>query len=61
MHGSPLGEEDLANLKKQFGFDPTLKFHVPDEVSLLLLPHLSPVHRLTTDLTGAQLLRPIRG
>jgi len=32
VHGSPLGEEDLANLKKQFGFDPTLKFHVPDEV-----------------------------
>ncbi len=33
VHGSPLGEADLANLKKKFGFDPSKKFFVPEEVS----------------------------
>jgi transketolase len=32
VHGTPLGEEDLANVKKKFGFDPTVKFHVDDKV-----------------------------
>lgn len=32
MHGSPLGEEDLANTKKKLGLDPTQKFHVPEQV-----------------------------
>eukprot|EP00750_Incisomonas_marina_P000425 INCI10350.1.p1 GENE.INCI10350.1~~INCI10350.1.p1 ORF type:complete len:717 (+),score=128.31 INCI10350.1:219-2153(+) len=31
-HGSPLGDEDIANLKKKFGFDPTKKYHVDDDV-----------------------------
>ncbi|KAJ1923646.1 Transketolase [Tieghemiomyces parasiticus] len=32
VHGSPLGEEGVAALKKSFGFDPNQKFHVPEEV-----------------------------
>lgn len=31
VHGSPLGNEDLANLKKSFGFDAEAKFAVPKE------------------------------
>ena len=31
VHGSPLGAEDLANVKKLFGFDPAAKFAVPQE------------------------------
>ncbi len=31
VHGSPLGAEDLANVKKLFGFDPAAKFAVPKE------------------------------
>jgi len=32
VHGSPLGEEELANVKKKFGFDPAQKFYIPEEV-----------------------------
>ena len=32
VHGSPLGAEDLANVKKQLGFDPEVSFHVADTV-----------------------------
>jgi len=32
VHGSPLGDEDVANVKKKFHFDPTKFFFVPDEV-----------------------------
>lgn len=32
-HGSPLGNEDLANVKKKFGFNPEDKFHVPKDVA----------------------------
>ena len=32
VHGSPLGDEDLAQVKTRFGFDPTQKFVVPDAV-----------------------------
>jgi len=32
VHGSPLAVADLQNLKKQMGFDPSLTFHVPDDV-----------------------------
>jgi transketolase len=32
VHGSPLGDEDLANVKKKLGLDPAQKFHVPEEV-----------------------------
>ena len=28
-HGAPLGDEDIANIKKQFGFNPDEKFQVP--------------------------------
>ena len=31
VHGSPLGNDDLANVKKLFGFDPAAKFAVPKE------------------------------
>ena len=36
VHGSPLGDEDLANVKKKLGLDPALKFQIPDEVPLLV-------------------------
>lgn len=32
VHGSPLGAEDLGNVKKKFGFDPTQTFVIPEEV-----------------------------
>jgi transketolase len=32
VHGSPLGEEDLANVKTKLGLDPAQKFQVPEEV-----------------------------
>jgi transketolase len=31
VHGAPLPKDDLANVKKKFGFDPTQHFVVPDE------------------------------
>ncbi|MBA3540061.1 MAG: transketolase, partial [Deltaproteobacteria bacterium] len=30
-HGSPLGDAEIAATKTQLGWDPTLKFHIPDE------------------------------
>ncbi|EER03118.1 transketolase, putative [Perkinsus marinus ATCC 50983] len=32
VHGAPLGDEDLANVKKEFGFDPEKFFEIPTEV-----------------------------
>eukprot|EP00730_Choanoeca_flexa_P000139 TRINITY_DN10062_c0_g1_i2.p1 TRINITY_DN10062_c0_g1~~TRINITY_DN10062_c0_g1_i2.p1 ORF type:complete len:684 (+),score=235.73 TRINITY_DN10062_c0_g1_i2:65-2116(+) len=32
VHGSPLGDEDLANVKKKYGFNPDDKFVVADDV-----------------------------
>eukprot|EP00011_Vannellida_sp_DIVA3-517-6-12_P011131 CAMPEP_0114619982 /NCGR_PEP_ID=MMETSP0168-20121206/8486_1 /TAXON_ID=95228 ORGANISM="Vannella sp., Strain DIVA3 517/6/12" /NCGR_SAMPLE_ID=MMETSP0168 /ASSEMBLY_ACC=CAM_ASM_000044 /LENGTH=656 /DNA_ID=CAMNT_0001831151 /DNA_START=35 /DNA_END=2005 /DNA_ORIENTATION=- len=32
VHGSPLGDEDLANVKKKYGFNPEEKFVIPEEV-----------------------------
>jgi len=32
VHGSPLGAEDVANVKKKLGFDPAQSFYVPEEV-----------------------------
>ena len=32
VHGAPLGHTDLANLKRQFGFDEGAFFAVPDDV-----------------------------
>ncbi|KAJ4463171.1 putative Transketolase 1 [Paratrimastix pyriformis] len=34
VHGSPLGEEDIAQLKTRFGLDAAKKFQVPAEVRL---------------------------
>jgi transketolase len=31
-HGAPLGEEEIALIKKNFGWDPNVKFHVPPQV-----------------------------
>jgi len=31
-HGSPLGEEEIRETKKRFGWDPDKHFHVPEEV-----------------------------
>ncbi|EER19418.1 transketolase, putative [Perkinsus marinus ATCC 50983] len=35
VHGSPLGDEDLANVKTEFGFDPEKHFEIPAEVRSL--------------------------
>jgi transketolase len=32
VHGSPLGDEDVAAVKSKLGFDPNSPFHVPDAV-----------------------------
>jgi transketolase len=32
VHGAPLGEEDLAEVKRKFGFDPSARFVVPEAV-----------------------------
>jgi transketolase len=32
-HGSPLGDDEIALMKKKWGWDPFKKFHVPDEVA----------------------------
>jgi len=31
-HGAPLGDDEIALMKKNFGWDPDKTFHVPDEV-----------------------------
>lgn len=35
VHGSPLKPDDIAHLKKEFGFDPEASFVIPDEVKEL--------------------------
>lgn len=32
VHGSPLGEEDLKKTKERFGWDPEVRFYIPEEV-----------------------------
>lgn len=32
-HGSPLGDEDLANVKKKFGLNPEEKFAISEDVA----------------------------
>jgi len=32
VHGSPLGKDDLANVKKKFGFDPAQSFVVSEDI-----------------------------
>lgn len=32
-HGAPLGDEEIASMKKKWGWDPAQSFHVPDEVA----------------------------
>eukprot|EP00056_Hartaetosiga_gracilis_P003344 m.62932 g.62932 ORF g.62932 m.62932 type:complete len:682 (+) comp11422_c0_seq1:129-2174(+) len=32
VHGAPLGDEDIANVKTKFGIDPSKTFYVPDDV-----------------------------
>lgn len=46
VHGSPLGEEDLANVKKKYGLDPTKKFCVPDQVREFYAQFVSRGHEL---------------
>jgi transketolase len=35
VHGNPLGNDNLAAVKKLFGFDSTQFFHIPDEVKVV--------------------------
>lgn len=32
VHGSPLGGDDIAAVKRLFGFDPLIQYFVPEEV-----------------------------
>jgi transketolase len=32
VHGSPLGEDDIKNVKKRFGMNPDVKYYIPEEV-----------------------------
>jgi transketolase len=32
VHGNPLGDKDIEEVKKKFGLDPTKKFHVDEDV-----------------------------
>lgn len=32
VHGAPLGSDDIANVKKNLGFDPEKSFYIPKEV-----------------------------
>lgn len=32
VHGAPLGKDEVANVKKKFGFDPEEHFFIPDDV-----------------------------
>jgi transketolase len=33
VHGAPLGEDDVVEVKTRFGFDPEQSFYIPEEVS----------------------------
>ena len=37
VHGAPLGEDDIAKIKQQFGLDPAQKFFVPEDVRSVYL------------------------
>jgi len=37
VHGSPLGADDVANVKKKFGFDPAQTFIIPEEAKAVYL------------------------
>ncbi len=37
MHGAPLGADDVAEVKKKFGFDPAQTFFVPEEARAVYL------------------------
>ncbi len=39
VHGSPLGDEDLGNVKRKYGFDPEKKFVVEPEVLIIQDSH----------------------
>ncbi|EPY36314.1 transketolase [Angomonas deanei] len=40
VHGAPLGDEDIAAVKKRFGRDPALKYHVEPEVYSVFEKHV---------------------
>lgn len=40
VHGAPLGDEDIANLKTKFGRDPSKKYFVEDEVYAVFRKHV---------------------
>ncbi|KAG5500858.1 hypothetical protein JIQ42_04884 [Leishmania sp. Namibia] len=40
VHGAPLGDEDIANVKTKFGRDPSKKYHVDEEVSAVFKLHV---------------------
>ena len=45
-HGSPLGAEETAGLKKALGFDPEKSFFVPDEVYAMFAERAQTMNRL---------------
>lgn len=40
VHGAPLGDEDIANVKTKFGRDPSKKYFVEDEVYAVFRKHV---------------------
>ncbi|KAK7197031.1 transketolase [Novymonas esmeraldas] len=40
VHGAPLGDEDIANVKTKFGRDPSKKYFVEDEVRAVFAKHV---------------------
>ncbi|CBZ27539.1 putative transketolase [Leishmania mexicana MHOM/GT/2001/U1103] len=40
VHGAPLGEEDIANIKTKFGRDPQKKYDVDDDVRAVFRMHI---------------------
>ncbi|KAG5477864.1 hypothetical protein LSCM1_05166 [Leishmania martiniquensis] len=40
VHGAPLGDEDVANVKTKFGRDPSKRYHVEEEVRAVFTKHV---------------------
>ena len=50
VHGSPLGADDIVQLKTKMGFDPTKSFVTPEEVKKHCVPVVNP--RLVAQVTA---------
>jgi hypothetical protein len=57
VHGAPLGDADIAQVKSKFGFNPEEKFVVPQEVKMGFILFFNTVGLLTN--TSSQGLRRV--